>query len=155
MKKKLLTLLLCFALCLPCAWVVANVIRIMRYTCGDFVFIVLDDGSAEIRQYYGKDSVLEIPSEMRGHTVSRIGSRSFEWRFRLTDVTIPDSVREIGEGAFFGSYNLAVVGFPDSVTLIEDKAFAQCRNMEHFILPDSVRTLGMPSRSPSRRRYSR
>ena len=142
MKKRLPALLLCLALCLPCAWVVANVIRIMRYTYGDFVYIVLDDGTAEIRQYYGKDPVLEIPSEMRGHPVSRIGNRSFEWRFSLTDVTIPDSVREIGEGAFYGCYNLKRVQFPDSVAVIEDKAFAQCRSMEAFEIPESVHAIG-------------
>ena len=142
MKKRILIIALCLALCLPGAWVVAKVMRLVRLTDGDFVYIILDDGTAEIRQYTGRDTSLEIPAKMKDRPVTRIGDKSFEWRFWLKEVSIPDGVTEIGTGAFHGCHGLKTISMPDSVTAIGSRAFAECSSLQDIDLPENVVSLG-------------
>ena len=112
--KKYLIILLCIFLCVPSAWAIAKAVHIIRYTDGDFAFILLEDGTAEIRRYSGRDIFLEIPSKMKGHPVSGIGDKAFEWRFWMKEVTVPDGVCRIGTGAFSGCYSLETIRLPES-----------------------------------------
>ena len=67
-----------------------------------------------------------IPSRLGGIPVTSIGDFAFADamtdRFKLTSVTIPNSVMTIGEGAFAWN-NLTGVIIPDSVTFIGSGAF--------------------------------
>ena len=47
------------------------------YTSGDYEYVLLEDGTAEITEYTGNASTLEIPAELDGHTVTSIGKRAF------------------------------------------------------------------------------
>ena len=94
MKKKILIGILCLVLCLPCVWVIAKVVHIIRYTDGDYIFVVLEDGTAEIRQYTGRETNVIIPPKMRRYEVSRIADKAFEYRFWMKEVTLPDGRKE-------------------------------------------------------------
>lgn len=100
----------------------------------DYEYQVQGDGVA-ITSYKGKDTVVEIPSEIRHRPVTEIGDYAFDRYDSLTEVTIPDSVTKIGEGAFQGCSNLTEVTIPDSVTEIGKYAFAYCLNLEKISLP--------------------
>ena len=69
---------------------------------GDYEYRVLDDGTAEITKYSGKDETLEVPDVLDGRSVTRIGDVAFLWCNSLTSVTLPDSVLSIGRNPFFG-----------------------------------------------------
>ena len=142
MKKKIMLGLLCLALCLPCAWVIAKVVHMIRYTDGDYVFVVLDDGTAQIRQYRGRDMVVEIPAQMKKrYPVSGIADKAFEYRFWIRQVTMPDGLEEIGEGSFSGCYGLEEVLFGQNLSRIGAKAFAGCRSLKQMVLPGQVMTV--------------
>ena len=51
-----------------------------------------EDGMASLIGYNGRDSVLEIPSEIEGFPVTVLGEKLFAENTRLREVTIPDSV---------------------------------------------------------------
>lgn len=95
-------------------------------TSGDFVYDVQRDNSAEIIKYTGNDSVPEIPSKIKSHSVTGIAYGAFAGCKDITDITVPDSIMVIGEKAFYGCENLTTVNVPDSVTSIAQQVFGGC-----------------------------
>lgn len=84
------------------------------YECGDYAYILLEDGSAEVTGYAGAASKLEVPGELDGYPVISIGDSAF-WECKsLTDITIPDSVTSIGDSAFYGCNSLILTVGRDS-----------------------------------------
>ena len=76
---------------------------------GDFEYVVLEDGTAEITDYTGSAETLDIPSKLDTYTVTSIGDSAFAYNNSLTSVTIPDSVTSIGGGAFYFCYSLTEI----------------------------------------------
>ena len=97
-----------------------------------------DDGTVTIAKYNGKETVVDIPSEIDGKVVSEIGKNAFVNK-SLTSVTIPYSVKKIGVGAF--SYNkLTSVTIPKGVENIGSSAFDN-NSLETIIIPGSVKRI--------------
>lgn len=71
-----------------------------EYTCGDYRYILLDDGTAEITRYTGNDANLTIPNHLDGYSVTAIGGTAFKGCTSLTNIIISDSVTTIGYYAF-------------------------------------------------------
>lgn len=69
---------------------------------------------------------LEIPSELGGYPVTKIGQNAFVFCKSLTSVKIPSTVKTIDFNAFFGCSSLKSVTIPRSVTKIGGVAFAGC-----------------------------
>ena len=67
--------------------------------------------------------VLELPEEIEGCTVTKIGENAFRDNAALISVVIPATVTEIGEGAFGNCESLLNLTIPASVTAIGDGAF--------------------------------
>ena len=67
--------------------------------------------------------VLEIPEEIDGYTVTKIGAYAFEDNESLLSVVLPDTVTEIGYCAFMNCQSLLNLKVPASVTYIESYAF--------------------------------
>ena len=64
---------------------------------GDFEYILIDGGTAEITCYNGSDTNIIVPSEIDGYTVTYIGDHAFtSYSKEITSITIPDSVNYIG-----------------------------------------------------------
>ncbi|MCI8360073.1 MAG: leucine-rich repeat protein [Clostridiales bacterium] len=66
----------------------------------------------------GTADVLEIPGEIDGYKVTKIGDWVFHNCASLVEVVLPDGVTEIGDFAFLGCASLAKVVLPDGVTRI-------------------------------------
>ena len=99
--KKLLIALLAVMMILP----VFSVSPIAEaageaFTSGDFTYILLLDGTAQLTQYTGNAEALVIPAELDGHAVAAIGENAFSGCDGLTSVTIPDSVTDFGVNPF-------------------------------------------------------
>ena len=73
---------------------------------GDYQYRVLEDGTAEITHYFGRDSVVHIPDTLDGKTVTSIRDVAFAWCSALTTIDLPDSVTSIGVYLFAGCESL-------------------------------------------------
>ena len=69
-------------------------------TSSDYMYKVLPDGTAEITDYTGDESVINIPETIDGYKVTSIGDEAFYRYISLTTITIPNSVTSIGRNAF-------------------------------------------------------
>ncbi|MBQ7851055.1 MAG: leucine-rich repeat protein, partial [Clostridia bacterium] len=96
--KRLSIVLLALLLCLSAAWAEQDH---EEYVCGDYSYVLLGDGTAEITGYTGREKDVTLPSELDGHVVTAIGERAFS-DDDLTSVVIPDSVTEVGIIPFTG-----------------------------------------------------
>ena len=93
--KTALCLLLCALLSLP-----ALAEEGEELTCGDYTYVLLEDGGARITGYDGEDAELTVPDELDGHPVREIGDDAFSSCVSLTTITLPESLTTIGDGAF-------------------------------------------------------
>ncbi len=107
-------------------------------TSGDFEYIVLDDGTAEIIDYLGSATVVNIPSTIDGYTISSIGESAFDSCDTITDVTIPNGVTQIKDNAFWSCDSLVNLSIPDSVTSIGLCAIAWCYDLPSITLPSNL-----------------
>ena len=104
------------------------------YASGDYEYVLLDDGRAEIVGYAGADAEVTIPAEVDGKETAAIGARAFMLNGKLSKVVIPEGVTTIRRGAFAHCGSLASVTIPDSVTTVEGNPFHDCRNLREMIL---------------------
>jgi len=109
---------------------------------GNFWYIVLKDGTAEIVKYTGTDNELTIPAKIEGLSVTSIGRKAFNECDSLTSVVIPNGVTSIGSRAFEGCDSLTSVVIPDCVTSIGYHAFAGCDSLTSVVIPNGVTSIG-------------
>ena len=110
---------------------------------GDYEYILLDDGTAEITQYNGTDTAVVIPETLDGHTVTSIGDYMFASHIgSIVSVCLPDTVTAIGTEAFSGCSDLAEITLPGGLTSIGKHAFSGCRSLTKLTLPDSLIMIG-------------
>ncbi len=140
--KKLLSILTVLALLLCCVMVSSAEEKEPKvFECGDFSYIVLEDGTAEIAKYSGKNKDLVVPGELDGFNVSGIGDYAFSNSI-LTSISIPDSVTGIGNYAFNWCVSLTSILIPNSVMSIGNYAFNWCTSLVSITIPDSVFDMG-------------
>ena len=94
--------------------------------------IELNDGTLEISKYVGNSATYEIPGEIDGKKVIRIGNSAFIDCTELTSVTIPDGVTDIRWRAFYNCVSLKSVTIPKSVTYIDNYAFGYYYDSDSF-----------------------
>ena len=143
--KHHLTLLLALALLLACAAPLSPAAAEERHTfvCGDFAYVLLPDGTAEIVGYTGTtEQELALPAQLDGAAVSGIGDSAFAGCRSLTGVTLPAGLRRIGDEAFSCCDSLTELVIPDGVTRIGKKAFQWCTRLTSVTIPDSVASIG-------------
>ena len=87
-------------------------------------------------------TTLNIPDEIDGVAVQKIGELAFDHCSSLTAVTIPNSVTTIKRSAFKDCISLTSVTIGNSVTTIGEQAFAYCSKLPSVTIPDSVITIG-------------
>ena len=124
---------------------------------GDFLYRILEDGTAEIVEYVSNKRIEDIPSVIAGYPVSAIGDYAFanEGNLRIsTDeywdylreyirtIHIPEGIVRIGDYAFLDCFNLTQVTFPDSLRSIGKGAFSECKLLMNITLPDHLQDLG-------------
>ena len=102
---------------------------------GDFQYEkYITSSQIQITKYTGSDAVVEIPAEIDGKSVVKIGPEAFAGNTNLTAVSLPDSIKDIAKSAFEGCTKLTGITIPDKVTDVGEKAFAGCTALKevHF-----------------------
>ena len=136
-------LFMAILLAMLCLFACAAADEPVEYTCGDYKYVLLEDGTAEITDYTGKAATLTVPDMLDGYQVTGIGDKAFYSCGSLTSITLPDSLTSIGDEAFSYCYSLTSITLPDSLTCIENGAFSSCSSLTSITLPDSVTSIGV------------
>ncbi|MEY8516607.1 leucine-rich repeat domain-containing protein [Lachnospiraceae bacterium 29-84] len=119
---------------------------------GDFKYEVSEDWDGVIiTGYTGNNEEVEIPSDIDGEKVVRIGYRAFSDCSRLKGVTISNSVTSISYGAFLGCSGLENIkveeGNPkydsrDSCNaIVERESEALVLGCKNTVIPNSVTSI--------------
>lgn len=108
---------------------------------GDYVYTVLDDGTAVIEKYLGNEADLHIPEELEGYAVTMLDKKSFVLCKTLRSVHIPYGVTDICQMAFYGCIKLENVYLPDSLKVIESFCFDNCYALDRLYMPHTAVTL--------------
>lgn len=106
----------------------------------DYEYEILD-GGVTITKYTGSDTVVEVPSQIEGVDVWFIDDHAFEFKYKITSVTLPDTLTGIGESAFSDCSALESINIPEGVTHIDRGAFIACTSLTDITLPASVETV--------------
>lgn len=154
MKKMLVvSLSVLFALLMCCAWA-EEADEPTVYTSGDWKYVLLEDGTAEIVGYDGRDKELTILSEIDGYAVTAIGG-SEGFRHSLQKLTIPDAIVSIAANPFTNCRRLEQIHVsPEHPTLavIDGVLFEKttktlvwypCKSQaESYSIPQGIATIG-------------
>ena len=108
---------------------------VLSYEIGDAGVAITDCEEAA-------EGNLEIPAEIEGLPVTRIGFEAFYGCRSLISITIPEGVTSIGNDAFYDCNSLTSITITDSVTSIGDTAFYRCSSLTSITIPDSVTRIG-------------
>ena len=102
---------------------------------------IKDDGTAEINEYTGNDSVVVLPCELGNTSVTSIASAAF-YRNEFTEVTLPSTLKEIGWWSFYGCEKLERINFNNGLNIIEFGAFINCKKLKSVDIPVTVYKIG-------------
>ena len=142
MKKQLIALVLMLS-------VAASTFAVEAEIGGLWYDIVKKGNEAWVIQYknskYYKGSIV-IPKTIEYEgvtcTVTRIGSRAFQYCHGMTSVTIGNNVTYIADYAFDSCTGLKSIVIPNSVESIASNAFQFCNSMTSITIGNSVTYIG-------------
>jgi len=95
-----------------------------------------------LKQWLGKDSVIDFNSHKELKKVKIIGEMAFEKNNHIKKVILPAQLKIIEKRAFNTCEKLEQVKIPPSVTYIGNSAFNMDRNLLLASLPDSLTEIG-------------
>ena len=102
-----------------------------------YTYVILDDGTVEIRSYTGHRKYITVPEIIDNRIVSSIGDFAFKSQSKLREVQLPDTINHIGLSAFEGCSNLITVNIPDNVAEIENYAFKDDIRLSYVVIGES------------------
>lgn len=107
------------------------------------LYYYIEDDHAVITDFESPCEIsLEIPAEIDGYPVTKIGDAAFSFCTVLTEVIIPDTVTYIDDDAFVNCTALKKVHIPEGVHTIWEDAFSSCTSLTEVVLPESLKVLG-------------
>lgn len=137
---------------------------------GDYTYEELSDGTVSITKYNGTESIVEIPTEIDGKTVTKIGDKAFMGNKYATEINYDgneltsigefafcnctalkyvafnnfyyDGSVTIGRGAFANCTSLTDIRLPEGLEAIEEGTFQRCTSLGFIDLPSSVKYVG-------------
>lgn len=101
----------------------------------------IEDSCITVTGCDSKVEIVEIPKEIDGMPVTKIGLTAF-YGNAVTSVVIPEGVTDIGSGAFWNCKSLSELTLPSTLTTIEGNAFNNCQLLEKVSIPKSVTAIG-------------
>ena len=108
------------------------------YTSGDYEYVILENGTAEISDYTGTATTLTIPGTINGKDVTSIGNRAFGDCDSLQQISIPNCITTIGNYAFECCTSLKEITLSENITTINTGLFYDCKELEKVAIPAKV-----------------
>ncbi len=106
----------------------------------------LSEGGAVLKSYEGGDKEIEIPSQVEGLNVVKIGGYAFGDNYfsneSIEKLNLPETVTELGHGALSCMDKLKTVNVPGKITNIPDNCFKNDSSLESVTLPEGVKRIG-------------
>lgn len=103
-----------------------------------FEYSLDSDNKATITKYNGNVSVLNIPDEIDGYEVVRIGESVFEGNNRIAIVNFPDSLVGIGDYAFKNCTSLEEINLPEKLNALGFHVFRGCTSLYSASIPKAL-----------------
>ena len=113
----------------------------VKHSYEDWEYITNETGLTLIG-YLGRDPEPEIPAEIHGISVTRLGDEIFKNAGYLQTVIIPDTVTAIGRTAFQGCSSLLEIHLPKNLKRIEPYTFRYCTSLTRIELPETLNVIG-------------
>ena len=159
--KKVLSLLLCALLlcaCLPAAMAEE---KKLTDASRNFVYVLRDDGSAELLEYKGPAGRVIIPNALDGHPLTAVRRNPFyfldvnTYRQKTCTVAVAQDHPYLAtiNGVLFGKTDRKLISYPitldapeyqipDGIEIIGDYAFYDVSCLSFVSIPDSVTSIG-------------
>lgn len=110
-------------------------------TDGEWSYTLDSENNAKITKYSGSSLTPSVPETLSGCTVTSIGSAAF-YNEKITQITVPDTVKSIGWWAFYGCKSLKEVSFGTNLKSIGYGAFMNCPSLKSVQLPARICEIG-------------
>lgn len=104
------------------------------------------DNGIEVVYYTGTEEQIDIPETIEGKTVTALGNMTFfPWDegedYRITGISIPESVTSIGDSAFRNCCALENIVLPKNISYIGNEAFRNCYKLQEIVIPKSLQRI--------------
>ena len=146
----------------PCTEI-SNLYGKWIYVYKNWFYYSVDYGIATITKCSSDTPLFVIPAYINSFPVKFIGDNAFNYKTTIktaficngieyidgfgacnsmTNIIIPNSVKEFGDQCFMECALIKSINIPDSVTYIGDHCFRKCISLKSITIPDSVTTIG-------------
>ena len=109
---------------------------------GDYIYSILENDTAVLRNYLGTESNIIIPSTIDGLPVTILGNDLFSSNENIISVSIPQGIIEVGGSSFWRCKNLNSVVIPEGVEKIGENAFSDCTKLKDVTIGEGLLTIG-------------
>ena len=99
------------------------------YQSGKYRYSVLENGTAEITLYLGKEKKVKIPAVPDGYNVTSIKAQAFQENNTLEGIVIPEGIIRIGRHVFVECSKLKSVSIPISLSEWDRNPFDRCHSL--------------------------
>lgn len=103
-----------------------------------------EDGGIVLTKYKGIDAEVEIPDQIDGKPIVKIGKNAFKGNAQVQKIRMPNTVAEILDSAFEKCEALADIQWSENLRAVEKRAFCGCGKLTGTLtLPPNVKSLGV------------
>ena len=134
---KKISVLVCVIMLLVTAVVIpASAVTIFE---GDFGFVINGTTKeAELVEYKGSDTVINVPSYYKQFPVTTFDEYTFKGNTTMTDIHLPETIAKVPNEAFLGCTALQNFSLPSSVRSIGSRVFQDCTSLSEVTFLPSV-----------------
>ena len=108
---------------------------------GDWEYSINKDGTISINGYLGNNLDINIPNNIDGKIVTKLGDYAFS-NSKIRKVVMPNTINELGDYCFESSHNLSEVVFSNDLTKISNNCFNGCCSLIAIDIPDNITEIG-------------
>lgn len=101
----------------------------------------VDLGGTKIVYYYGTGGTSISPGNQE-YIEDFIPQWAFQYKYSLTSIVFPPTIKSIQNHSFVLCYNLASISFPETLVSIATYAFSNCKKLSSLVFPSSLVNIG-------------